>query len=629
MSEDRNNPFNDPLVTGYNPQGSGQGTNNNPFGDPSAEQWGGVPFRPGQPEKQRREVPSWALGPGLIEPAATVLSGYMTEPVAGAAGLAASIVPGGRSGPEMVEAVRDEWPYYQPRSVQGRNNLQKLGKVLEPFSQVMENLKEPLRENFGDVGESIGGERGRQIGSAVGGTLPTLVTELAGVRGVTSANRFARRQPSEAQSRVISEGQARGVPVLATDVAQPQTWAGRWAQQFSEKLGPLGSGPARGRQQVARESAVQGLADEFNIELDSPFALRMVNSINAKSTRRLEEAGRQRAAAVASLSQFGDVPLDRTLTAIQEQIQRQVRLGDRADPAVIKKLEATASALAGGDFDQLRLVRSEIISDVRAARRDVDSRQEPIWQSIKSNLDKDMLSFGRANDRDSTRQWLRSNRTFAEELGVVRDTELRRVLNKGDATPEVVLPILSRGNESELNRLYNAMGENGRAAARAAILQDALDKSGFFSGDLNNINPDRFATRMLRPDTQIATSVFFRGEDFQAIDGLTRLLDATRRAQQAGTVTPTGMQNVPLAAAGLGGWSMQTNPVETLVAAGTLAAFAKAYESGPMRSILVRIGKTPPGSDLETKLLGLAVPLTVSGLQAARRESQEKEEQGL
>ena len=54
------------------------------------------------------------------------------------------------------------------------------------------------------------------------------------------------------------------------------------------------------------------------------------------------------------------------------------------------------------------------------------------------------------------------------------------------------------------------------------------------------MTPNAFATEMKKFQPQINT--FFKGEERKQLEGLQRLLDATRRAQDAAVTTPTGQQ---------------------------------------------------------------------------------------
>lgn len=551
---------------------------------------------------------------GAYEAFNSMATSAIAEPLAGLAGIGAAIVPGGKSGAEAVQSVR-EGVTFSPMTEAGQESLQGAMETLEPVS----NAIGAVESAAGEAGYNLAGP----VGGAIGETIPTAIGEALGIGAARKAKNISRATPDGATQEILDAGGAAEVPVLTTDVAPPQTFVGKWMQGISEKLGPLGSGSARQSQQRARQAAVQGIVDEMDIELDSPFADSMIRSINTRSARTLERAGKQRSRAVSALNEFGEVPVNRTLEEIDRQIARQARLGEKADKTLMANLESIRSSIQGGNFELVKDIRTEVINDLKALSRSEDMRATGAIQDVKSAIDKDMVAFARINDRDAAADWLRSNRTFAEELTTIKNTELRSILNRGEATPEVVLPVLKRGRPAELKRLYNALGDQGKASARAAIIHDALKESGFFSGD---INPDRFATAMQKPNRQQAVTAFFHGAEKKQLDGLVRLLDATRRAQQASAAPATGVQMVPFMTYGGFAGGLTVNPFATMAATGTLSAIAKAYESRPFRNLLVRLKNSKPGSRAETGALELAIPLVLEGLQVARTEQEENPE---
>jgi hypothetical protein len=393
---------------------------------------------------------------------------------------------------------------------------------------------------------------------------------------------------------------------------------------MSEKLGPLGSGNSRSAQQVARQNVVEELAKDFNVELDSDFAGDIVKSLNKETARKLEKASIQRNIAVTKLDEFGNVPNDRTIAAIDEVLAKQAKLGAKSDKAMIKNMEDIKSAVSQDDFgfSVSKNIRTEIIDDLKALSRADDTRATGATQTIKSALDKDMVAFARSVDRESAANWLRSNRAFADELQITKQTELKRILNAGTATPEKVLPILMGGKRSELGRLSSSLSPKGRGAARAAIVKDVLDKSGFFKGD---INPDKLATALGNTKTKQAVDVFFKGNSKKQLDGLVDLLNATRRAQAAAVSPATGVQAVPLIGATGIGAGAATDLVATGGVVGSLSAIAKAYESGPVRTMLLKIANRNKRAPIETGLLEGTVVALTSVFQDAKEEREQTE----
>jgi len=558
--------------------------------------------------KGAQEAPIGIKGVG--EAALTMATGAIAEPLSGLAGIGAAIIPGGRSGGDMVNAARDTMTY-QPRSAEGKQALQNTAEFLEPVSNVIGKIEKAS----GDAGYAMGGP----VGGAIGVAVPTAIGMAMGRAGTKGIERVIKSQIPAESASLLKTGQEAGVRIMTSDASPPDTFIGKFAQGHSEKMGPLGSGPARAEQQVARQAVLSGLADEFDIELDSDFAARMVNSINEKSAATLKRAGEQRMKAVTALDTYGEVPLNKTSSAIAAQIARQERLGEKADKSLLDNLARIQSAVKGGEFSLVKDIRTEVIDDLKALNRSEDPRAAASLQQVKSAMDEDMIEFARSNDREAAANWIQSNRAFATELQATRETELKRILRAGDATPEAVMPLLRGGKRSELVRLKNALGPTGITHARAAILQDALKESGFFAG---NINPDRFVNAMQKASRLQARDVFFTKLDDAKVDGLVKLLDATRRAQQAAAAPATGVQTIPILGGGAAGAALMAEPITAIATMGSMSAFAKAYESAPVRNLLLKIAQAKKGSPEENQYIQLAVPLLIGAMRDASPEQE-------
>lgn len=473
--------------------------------------------------------------------------------------------------------------------------------------------------------QEIGMELGRKERDPVDVAL-TAVTAPIGEAASSAYKtiKAMRGAPSETASEILETGIELDVPVLTTDVLPPTTWLGKWAQQMSEKVGPLGSGPKRESQQVARQNVVEELAQEFNVALKTPFAEDIIKSLKTNNAKQLVAAHTQRNAAVKTLDKFGTVETSNTIVEIDKQLAKQAALRDKANTSLVDNLKKIKTSVQGGDFSHVKNIRTEVINDVKAIARGEDKRALDATEAVKSAIDKDLNTFGRKHDRSAAKEWLVSNRKFADELTKTKQTELKRILAGGDATPEKVLNIIHGGKRSELERLNKSLTPKGKSSVRAAIVQDALEKSGFFSG--KEINPDKLATDFGKISKRQAIDVFFHGNDKKQLDGLFKLLNATRRAQQAATAHPTGAQALPFFASGGVLGSFYAAPMSTLFVVGTLSAFAKSYESKPIRNLLLKIANAKPGSKIEKELLEEAVAAVIVAQKAAIEQQEQKQE---
>lgn len=559
-----------------------------------------------------------AAGRALGETAATIATGAVAEPVAGLVGLATAPFQGLRQGVQNIEATRQALTY-QPRSELGQRVVSGIGQLMQPIAQPLQAASQYL------------GERGFQAGGpalgAAGETLIPAAMELAGLQGVRTARRVANAPIAPEAEQVLRAGQTRNVPVRTSDILPPENFASRWMQSMYDKIPFVGGGQQRQAQQVLRQEAVQGLADEFGLQLDSigDLSLDLVNSIKTENAARIRRAAQQRKAATDVLDPLGAVPVNRSLSTIDSLIAEQQKLGARADTKLISDLEDIKSSLSldpqtqqARNFSGIKDIRSTVIDDLKAINRSEDPRHFGVYQRVKSAIDQDMVDFARNNDRQAAADWLQSNRVFATELENARRTELRRAFNSANTTPEKILPLLRGGVRSDLERLNRSLTPQGQRSARAAILYDALAESGYFADPLN-ANPDRLANALKRQNRLQAVDVFFSGADKDALQGFVRLLDATRKAQQAGVVTPTGQQLVPLA---IGGAAF-AEPVMTALSTATLAGIGRFYESAGMRNFLLKLNNTKAGSPQEMRLLEAAVPALTASVKSLQQTTEE------
>jgi len=511
------------------------------------------------------------------------------------------------AGQEVRKFVGEEFGL-DPENARAVTSFLRRGNLpagLDTIAQALLNTGVQAGELIG--GATIGGASllGDVLGSVIPGATPEqgrrealAFTETAFPPSRAAAipriaARTARRAPELAQARrgqeIVEAGEQAGVPVLTTDIRQPQTAIGKIARSTAEKV-PFGAGtgPARAAQQEARVTATEDILREFGATADAPLEARIIEGLSQTQKASQARAATIRTQAVDSLNQFGDVPTKSATSEIAQQIAREEGLGTLARQDLLQRLRSVDGAL-GGDFELLTRVRSEVISDIEQLSRGQHSvliqRDASALRKVKAAIDKDLQTFAKANDPEAAAKFTKSNELFAEEFSKFKRSELRNVLSRGETTPEVAAQVLRGGKTSELERLASNAGQEGRAAARAAIIRDAVNKAGGFI----NLNPDRITNEFLKPNTQKAIKAFFKGDDRKRLDGFVKLLDATREAQRAATTTPTGQQLIPFATGG----AAIVDPLSTFIGVAGIGGAGRAYESKAFRDFLLRAANTP------------------------------------
>ena len=569
---------------------------------------------------------------GIEEAKATMMTGALATIPAGLAGIAGGIVgaaesllPGHSFDKSAIADKAASWVKgtqealtYAPRTEQGDKSLTSVAETLAPVTDTIEAAETGL----GDSAERFG--PGAQ---AIAHTIPTAVMQLAGfgtsrlIANVGSKIKsLAASAPDGLQTSILEAGLKHKVPVMTSDLFPPTSYMGRLAQNITEKLGPLGTGAQRAKQQIARSEAVLGMADELGMDLDSPFALKVVKSLNKETAKVMERAGEIRREAVTKLDQFGEFQNPKAVATIDRILAKQAALGETATQEIVTELTAFRNELAKPmAFSQAAAQRTQLIKKRLKYAKGDDAAITAALQEAKSALDKDMIAFARKNDKPATHKWLDSNRKFAEELDITKRTTMKQILEKGEATPELVTSQLKGGRSSELNRLYNGLSDKGRVNARSAIIQQVLKDSKFFEVDLNP-NPTALATAMNRANFQKATNVFFRGRDKVELDGLNRLLNATRKAQEGQQVLRTGETATMVGGTTAGVNVIMKHPLAGIPLVTLGSAAVKAYESAGFRNLMIRLKNATPGSAAELNALDLAMPIVLNHIKDVKEE---------
>ena len=455
-----------------------------------------------------------------------------------------------------------------------------------------------------------------------GGEVDATDIALAGALGsggqvagdiISAAGRGITGKVSEQARRVLEAGKAADVPVLTTDVIPPKGIVGALSRQLGERLPLFGTSGKRAVQQEARERAVSDIAANTPVSTSS----EIIESLKSQTSKVKKAAGIRLEAVKNTLDEVGEVPVGNLNEAISGSLARLKSVKIKPDSKTIAEIEDIASGAAQPhSFSQLRDARTAIreIKDAVdvTGKSQLPSKSKAALSSIEKSITKDLDAFVESSlgARDLSR-YKAADRVWAQEASKLTKTRLKTVLDKGDLTPETVENILFSRKASEVALLHKSLNSEGKAAARSSLIQRALEKST--KGD--EISPVLFANELERLKT--STSVFFKGDDLKAVNGLKSLLQATKRAQEASVVTPTGQSLFGLAAIGAGS---QIGLVPSIAVTATGGAAARLYESPVVRNFLLRLNNTPKNSKAFDRLISTTVPKINALLQTARKE---------
>jgi hypothetical protein len=442
---------------------------------------------------------------------------------------------------------------------------------------------------------------------------------VGGLAGGRAAN--VKATPiSQTVKNTVKDAETAGVPVLTSDARPPTTFAGKWLQKTTESIPILGTGGVRSAQQDLRAEAVQNLARSFGVNLGDD-----VDTISAVTQDLLRRRGSQlkqytglKSSVIESeqLRNAGSVNVIRAVSAIDEQIAILSRLrSDQVGP-IIERLRDWRGALLGEktvkgpngknmvvqegqSLENIELLRKQIgqsfeSADLASVKQLGQKSLNLIYGPLKEDMRSFIQKFGNRND---VKRFDIANTRLSEMAGELDNSLFKRVLSKGEVTPETISSMLFSKKPSDVKLLFKNLDAAGQANARTAIITKMFKDSVNANG---GVSPDVFKNQIKKMSEQLG--IFFNQRDFQSVEGLGRILALTQRASQANLLPPTGaMLQIPV----IGGLLTQTfgGVGAGVVAAGGLGALARIIESPAVRNILIKLPKIKSGSPQEAELL--------------------------
>lgn len=454
-----------------------------------------------------------------------------------------------------------------------------------------------------------------------GGQTAQLAASLAGgFAGPALLNRASTIQRAMAapkvQPQIVQDARAANIPLMTSDVQPPQTFIGKFTQGAGEKIPYAGTAGPRAAQQSARIDAVKKLATDIGGDLDKLPDKAISDSFRAGRTAEVKKYVDLKQSVFDKLDTAGVMPTTNINQKVDDEIQRLSALGTKDFDPLIEKLDDFKTSMQGKTINQVEVLRKQLGEKLQSEEfSSISTESQKVLRSAYGALKSDVESFIKTNagDRDVTK-WKVADKRLVSMIGELESSAFKRALDKGDVTPETVRNLLFSKNRSDVRRIYKTLTPDGRAAARTAIIQEAVEKAG----GVDAISPQKFATTLGKMSDQ--TGIFFSQDQRKQADGLVRVLKATQRASEAAAAPLTGYQSVPIVGAAVltdlfGGAGAG------LASGATIGLSARAYESKPVRDMLIKLAASKPASEAEGQLIRRVVPM----IQQLSNPKEEKE----
>ena len=229
------------------------------------------------------------------------------------------------------------------------------------------------------------------------------------------------------------------------------------------------------------------------------------------------------------------------------------------------------------------------------------------------SLKEDMGNFLKSKNPVDYKKWQVGTQEVQTLGKEVKNTSLSSIMNKGDIVPESAKNILLSKNASEVEILAKYLDNKGKQSAKSVIVEDMMARSRLKGEE--NIDPDKFLESLSQRQNQIKT--FFSKQEQDAIEGLKRALQATKRSGKYAKSTPLQMGLGTIGAAGFG--SLLPGLTQSLMGvAGAVAVGGRIYQSKAMRNTLVALGRVKQNSTAQQRLIDKLISLQAG--QATARE---------
>lgn len=406
------------------------------------------------------------------------------------------------------------------------------------------------------------------------------------------------------QEQLIQEAKKADIPLMTSDVFQPETFVGKTAQATGERIPVVGTGTARASQQESRVNAVQSFFDDAGLNTQAKYDIATAEELIKKRGADLTKYTALKRDVFNGLRDKGVVATDNAVKAIDDGIAQLNAMGPIIPKQATQVLNDYKSSIQNQDIVTLEDVRKTLGDAFKSPElASASDKTQKITNQVYRELNKDIEGFIKQNGeaRDVTK-WKVANRRLSELANEARNTKLKNVLNDGDVTPEKVNQLLFSQAESDIKTLYRNLNPEGRQNAKMAVIKKAYDDV-VKPGEM--VSPEKFITTMRKLQKQ--TGVIFNQADKDKLDGLVRVLNTTRRAADAGLMTNTGQQlAVPVGALAVG--TVADSFVTGLLGSASLGLMARAYESKPVRDALIKISKLKKYSKEEDEIIKKSLP---------------------
>jgi hypothetical protein len=450
------------------------------------------------------------------------------------------------------------------------------------------------------------------------------------------AIRGTAKGPLTEAEKVIQAGKQANIPVRTTDVYPPQSWAGKKLEAASDIVPLVGTGGGLVKTQEAKQKAAEDFVRQYvpEAESNSAWLQDITTQVKDKHGKMIEKFGNlknrvlQRPEYNTSAGQKISISTPNLISAIDNELAA-IKPSLEAEQITLAEMKAKGKEPSSvGDFAKMEqeLLKIKGLASNNKGLNALEKLRETFSKNFAKDptafdfenklypyLREDMGNFLKSKSPVDYKRWQVGNQELQTLGKEVKKTSLSSIMNKGDIVPESAKNILLSKNASEVEILAKYLDNKGKQSAKSVIVEDMMARSKLKGEE--SIDPDKFLESLSQRQNQIKT--FFSKQEQDAIEGLKRALQATKRSGKYAKSTPLQMGVGTLGAAGFG--SLLPGLTQSLMGvAGAVAVGGRIYQSKAMRNTLVALGRVKRNSTAEQRLIDKLISLQAG--QATARE---------
>lgn len=519
--------------------------------------------------------------PGIYVPAAEMIAMFVTgavaEPIAGLAGMAASVLPGeAGQGADVVEATRQALTY-EPSSEKARSDLMAIGTFLAPVGEALSAVETGL-------GETVLEATGSEFLATVAHTAPTALIEALGL-GVLRKGSRAAQAAAEAQRRIKIDPKMTPDDV-AREMLNPEQ---RTYQQIAKDLR---AGKAEGvAKEVRPDYEILRDAEEFGVDLtpgaystneafirvEQALKSRPGSELAAREVEALQQLGRK---ADELIDEFGGVidkgVLDLTVQAritgtikelgtkaeflykrVNDKISPRTKVRMRASDAYInqrlKDLGGDKSLLTTAERKLMRMMQADrppTYNALDTMRRDIGAgynRRGPFKDDAGGTLDQVYGALIR--DQQGIAQAYKVGAEFSAARKLVESRKgIEKAATKllgndlgGSIIPKInqAATALTKGDMSHFKRVMKAVPEDLRQTVAATMLNDLFTLGARSKGAIGDGFANAYQGLQRNPSAKVELFKYLPKEAQRRFDALGRMSTGVIRARQLENTSKT------------------------------------------------------------------------------------------